>query len=355
MQLEFNPIYFIVFSLISFFVTFFISKYSKFLFSGALLDEDFLKPQAFHKTPIARSGGISIFILFFLFILFNFLKSDKFLIDYFTISLLFFFLGFLDDIKIKISPYVRLILMMAALVVCINIFSIQVTKSGLEFLNIWLENNIFQMCFVLLCFVFIINGANLIDGYNGLLAIHFLIINSILLGFNLINQNHDISLILFSQIVIVLSFLCFNFPKAKIFLGDAGSYLCGSLLAVNIIKSQQLNPEVSPFFYTSILFYLFYEVFFSFIRKSIKKKSPLKPDKLHLHMLLYQFIKKIKKFKDSNYITSCIINLIYFILIFPLFFFREDGLFCRYYFFFLLFFYTVTYYFLPKLKKNENI
>ena len=65
--------------------------------------------------------------------------------------------------------------MLTLLVFCINIFSIQINKSGLEFLNSWLENNIFQICFVLLCFLFIINGANLIDGFNGLLAIHFLI------------------------------------------------------------------------------------------------------------------------------------------------------------------------------------
>jgi len=351
MQLEFNSTYFIVFSLVSFTITFLISKYSKNFFSGALLDKDFSKPQSFHKTPVARAGGIAIFILSILFFILYFVKFDIFLKDYFLVSSLLFFLGFLDDLKVKITPNIRLVIMLLILAFCINIFSIQITKSGLDFLDTWLENNIFQLCFVLLCFLFIINGANLIDGYNGLLAIHFLIINFILLGINLVNQNFQIATILTTQIIIIFSFLLFNFPKAKIFLGDAGSYLCGSLLAINIIKTHQLNFKISPFFYSSILFYLFYEVFFSFIRKSVKKKSPLNPDSLHLHMLLYNFLLNSKKLIKSNYKTSIIINTIYLILILPAIFFQENALISRYYFFLLIFFYSFCYYFLYKLKK----
>ena len=351
MQLDSNLIYLFIFSTISIFVTFFITKYSKLFFKGSLLDKDFLKPQAFHKTPTARAGGIAIFILLCLFFLFYFLKFNIFLKDYFIISALLFFLGFVDDLKIRIFPAIRLILMLAILVFCINIFSIQITNSGLEFLNLWLENNIFQVFFVLLCFLFIINGANLIDGYNGLLAIHFLIINFILLGINFTNQHYDMVLILTFQIIIMSSFLLFNFPRARIFLGDAGSYLCGSLIAINIIKTHQLNPQTSSFFYTSILFYLFYEVFFSFIRKFTKKKSPLNPDRFHLHMLLYNFLLKSKNITNANYKTSVLINVIYFILIIPAIFLQKYGLISRYYFFFLIVFYSFTYYFLQKTKK----
>ena len=349
---EFNLNFFIIFSLISFFSTFFVAKYSRNFFSDSLLDKDFLKPQAFHKKAIGRVGGVAILFLFSLFVLFYFLIFGIFLKDYFIISILLFFLGFLDDIKIKINPNIRLVLMLTILLFCINFFSIQITKSGLEFLNLWLENNIFQICFVLLCFLFVINGANLVDGFNGLLAIHFLIINSIFLIINLSNQNENISIILFAQIIIVISFLLFNFPNAKIFLGDSGSYLLGALIAFNTIKTYELNLNISPFFYASILFYLFYEVFFSFIRKLLKKNSPLKPDNSHLHMLIYRFLKNSKKISNANYATSFLINFFYLILIIPLIHFQENGIFCRYYFFFLVFTYTVTYYYLSNLKKT---
>ena len=345
---------FIFLFLLSFFATYLIAKYSIFLFSGALLDKDFLKPQAFHKEPIGRVGGIAILFLFSLFVSFYFFASGIFLKDYFTISLLLFFLGFLDDVKIKINPNIRLVLMLVLLLFCIDFFSIQISKSGLAFLDAWLENNIFQTCFVLLCFLFIVNGANLVDGFNGLLAIQFLLINSIFLLINLLNQNENISIILFAQIIIVSSFLLFNFPKAKIFLGDSGSYLLGALIAFNTIKTYELNLNISPFFLTSILFYIFYEVFFSFIRKLLKKRSPFKPDNSHLHMLIYQFLDKSKKISNANYKTSFLINFFYFILVLPSIYFCENGNFSRYYFFFLIFIYTIIYYYLYNLKINEN-
>ena len=352
MLLEFNINFFIIFFLISFFSAFLITKYSKLFFSGSLLDKDFLKPQAFHRKPIARIGGFIILLLLALFILSYFIIFDIFLKDYFVISLLLFTLGFLDDLKIKINPYIRLILMTVLLIFCINIFSIQISSSGLFFLNLWLENNIFQVCFVLLCFLFIINGANLIDGFNGLLAIHFLLINSIFLIINLLNHNDSFSIILFVQIIIILSFLIFNFPKAKIFLGDSGSYLLGSLIVLNTIKTYELNDKISPFFFAGVLFYLFYEVFFSFIRKINLKKSPLKPDKKHLHMLVYNWLFNSKKIKNSNYLTSLIINFCYLILQIPLFYFQNNGIISRYWFFSIIILYTVIYFRLYSFSKK---
>ena len=51
-----------IFALISFFIFLLISKYSHKFRGGALLDKDFLKPQAFHEIPVTRSGGIAVVI-----------------------------------------------------------------------------------------------------------------------------------------------------------------------------------------------------------------------------------------------------------------------------------------------------
>ena len=351
-MLELSLKFYFIFFLISFFSTYLIVKYSNFFFSNSLLDKDFLKPQAFHKEAVARIGGFIILFLFSSYICFHFLMFGIFLKDYFIMSSLLFFLGFLDDLKIKINPNIRLILMFGLLIFCIKNFSIQINTSGLEFLNLWLENNIFQICFVLLCFLFVVNGANLIDGFNGLLAVHFLLINCIFLLINIVNQNENLSIILSAQVIIVLSFLFFNFPKAKIFLGDSGSYLLGALIVLNTIKTHELNPQISPFFFAGVLFYLFYEVFFSFIRKAVLKKSPLHPDKLHLHMLLYKWVSASKKKESANYLTSLLINLSYLFLQFPLFYFQNNGLISRYWFFSLIILYTIIYFRLYSFSKK---
>ena len=83
-----------------------------------------------------------------------------------------------------------------------------------------------------LCFLFVINGANLIDGFNGLLTINLIIINIILAYINIENGNLEFSILIISQIIILLSFLLFNFPSAKIFLVIAGLYLWEALSCI---------------------------------------------------------------------------------------------------------------------------
>ena len=103
--------------------------------------------------------------------------------------------------------------------------------------------------------------------------------------------------------MITLIFIVYNFPKAKIFLGDSGAYLLGALIAISTINTNNLDPSISSFFFCILLFYLFFEVFFSFFRKIfVVKTSPLFSDNKHLHMLLYKFLLKTSNDKlSSNY------------------------------------------------------
>ena len=341
-----------IISLLSFFIAFIISKYSNKIGNGILLDQDFEKPQAFHKELIPRSGGLACIIsLTIFFILYNFL-FNIFLFNYFVLSILLFSIGFLEDIKFKISPKYRLGLMIIVLSFFILFSSITIQSIDLKFLNTLMNYKAFSIAFTLLCLLFIINGANLIDGFNGLLAIHLLLINFILFFINLNNGNENLTVALTAQIVVLVTFLLFNFPKAKMFLGDSGSYLFGSLVALNIINTNNLNPQISSFFFCILLFYLFFEVFFSFFRKLYLRKSPLKPDNLHLHMLLYNFLDRSKKFKDSNYLSSLIINAIYILLVLPVIFLSNNALICKYWFFLLLVIYMVFYYLLYSFAKK---
>ena len=60
--MEFNNIllsFLSLFTLLSFFIFIFVHKFSK--RAETLLDQDFSKPQAFHKEAIPRSGGIDEF------------------------------------------------------------------------------------------------------------------------------------------------------------------------------------------------------------------------------------------------------------------------------------------------------
>ena len=314
-----------------------------------LLDNQFNKPQAFHDQSTYRTGGLlNYFLLVFTFLYFFFYKNI-FLIEYISFCTLFFLLGLIDDLKINIRPKFRLIIMVSLLVTLILQNELYIEKTGLEFLNYLLKIDIFALFFICLCFLFIINGSNLIDGFNGLLGIHSLIIFIILFIINLNNTSNDFSYFLFCLCLIILIFLKFNFPQAKIFLGDSGAYIIGTLIAVSVVKTSILNSSIHPFFFCVLLFYLFFEVFFSFLRKIFfSRQNPLFPDSKNLHMSHYKILLKKNESKlNSNYKVSLYINLIYLLLITPAIFLMENGLFCRYYFFFLLlayiYFYRILY------------
>mgnify|MGYP001265538597 FL=1 len=341
-----------IFALISFFIFLIVSKYSYKIRGGALLDKDFSKPQAFHEIPVTRSGGIAVIFSLSVSFYIYYLLYDEVLYNYISISYSVFILGFLDDLKINIKPLSRLIIMILLLFIFIYILPIKIFNIDIPFLTHLMSSHIFSSIFVLLCFLFVINGANLIDGFNGLLTINLIIVNIILAYINITNQNFEFSILIISQIIILLIFLLFNFPNSKIFLGDSGAYTMGALTGLNTIITNNLNPKISSFFFCTLLFYLFFEVFFSFFRKLYQKKSPIYPDDKHLHMLSFYKISSIYGKNKGNYLNSIFINLLYLIFIIPGLYLFNDPQLSRYWFFILLFVYLVIYSRLYHLTKN---
>ena len=79
--------------------------------------------------------------------------------------------------------------MLISLFAIVYFLPIKFTILIYPFLSILIDNHLFSSVFLVLCFLFVINGANLIDGFNGLLTINLLIINIIL---SLINLQREI-------------------------------------------------------------------------------------------------------------------------------------------------------------------
>ncbi len=341
-----------IFALISFFIFLVVSKFSHKIKNGALLDNDLTKPQAFHELPLTRSGGLAAIISLCVFFEIYYLLYSVILYDYFLVCFSMFIVGFIDDLKVNIKPFKRLLLMIFLLFVFIYFLPIKISNIDIPFLKFLMSNHLFSSIFVLLCFLFVINGSNLIDGFNGLLTINLLTINIILTFINTKNGNLDFSIFLTAQIIILLSFLLFNFPRAKIFLGDSGAYLMGSLAALNIIITNNINPNISSFFFCTLLFYIFFEVFFSFFRKLIQKKSPIYPDNQHLHMLSYYKISLLFGKERGNFLNSILINIVYLVLVIPGLYFIENPTLSRYWFFALLLIYLLIYSRLYHLTKN---
>jgi len=201
----------IIFSLFLIFFGYFFSKYILLIFkkskTNLLADNQFQKPQAFHENSTYRLGGIIIFSLLILVFLYLYFSRNIFSSEYVSFCILFFLLGLIDDLKINIAPKFRLFIMIAFLITLVISNEIYIKKTGLEFLDNLVVIDIFSLMFICLCFLFIINGSNLIDGFNGLLGIHSLIIFIVLFVINLINENNNLIYILFYASLLTLIFL----------------------------------------------------------------------------------------------------------------------------------------------------
>ena len=59
------------------------------------------------------------------------------------------------------------------------------------------------------------------------------------------------------------------------------------LFAIILIKIYNFNNTISPYFIVNLLWYPAFEILFSLIRKVKNKFSPMIPDTMHLHQLIF--------------------------------------------------------------------
>ena len=107
----------------------------------------------------------------------------------------------------------------------------------------------------------LLNGANFIDGLNGLLLGYVIIVILLLFKLDLLqgfNFNNDELFFLFISLMILLIFNYLNL----FYLGDSGSYLSGIILGYILISVYNYNDFISPFFVILLLWYPCFENLF---------------------------------------------------------------------------------------------
>ena len=337
--------FFIILTFISFVFFFKLTNYS--LSKNIVVDRDFKKTQAFHKDLKSRIGGVCFFIsfIFFYFFLFS-LKTTAY--SFILYSFIFFLIGLFSDLKIINNPNIRFVLMITSIFFFLKITNFRINNYGFDFFQN-INNIYFGVILALISLFLVINGANLIDGFNGLLSIHILLISIIYSYLAKIYNLNFLFLILISIILINFIFLYFNFIKKKLFFGDSGAYFLGSLISIITIEISNSIQNISPFFFAVILFYLYFEVVFSIFRKIYEKRNPFFPDKYHLHMLFYKLLNKLK-LKSSNNKTGLFLNILYLVMVFPIFFYFENNFFCQIHLFLMHAVYIISYLYLREKK-----
>ena len=247
--------------------------------------------QKFHTQPTPRVAGISIGIAFvFLVILF---KQDRSL----SASLLLagspaLLCGLWEDMSKRVSARARLIITLTSGLIMGYLLDIRVTRTGFEWLNIFLSDHVFISVFITTVYIAgLSNATNIIDGFNGLM-LGFTILACLTLAF-VAYQAGDGAVCRLSLgfAAIILGVFLFNFPLGKIFSGDGGAYFIGFFLSAMALLLTSRNDLVSPMILGSIFIYPLFETVFSMYRRRVIQRRPMtQPDGLHLHSLVYRRI-----------------------------------------------------------------
>lgn len=253
---------------------------------------DYPDERKIHKKPVARFGGVALFISFFIAVFLT-VPPDKHLLGIFIGALILLIFGILDDVK-GLNPYIKLIgQFLAALAVVVSGVGINYITNpfgGLIFLDaikipislfgttyhIILLADLFAIFWILI----LINAVNFLDGLDGL-ASGVSGISAFIIF--LLSLSPDVSQPYTALIALILAAACFgflplNFFPAKIFMGDSGSMFLGFTLAVLAIFSGGKVATALLVLGLPIL-----DVFWAVLRRTIKGHSPFKPDKKHIH------------------------------------------------------------------------
>lgn len=245
-----------------------------------------------HALPTPSLGGIGIFagticgvVLWTPLAAFG---SLQFILAAFV---LIFLLGVLDDL-IDISAIKKFLGQLLVTVILLAKGQMLVTSFygvfGIEELPL-----IASYAISMVAIIGIINAFNLIDGINGL-AGSIGLFACLLFGawFLAVNQL-ALAVVSFSLAGAIAAFLRYNFTPSKIFMGDTGSLLIGTVCAILSIKFIETNHSIppdspyvlggAPALAVAVLFLPIYDTLSSFIRRVMHRKSPFSPDKAHIH------------------------------------------------------------------------
>ena len=295
-----------------------------------------------HKSNVPLLGGVIMIINLLILSIFsifsgipfeNLLVSKKEYVSIFLLVLCFFLLGLYDD-RFKLNPDKKFILSIIFSILALTLNkNLLIENFNLSFYDKTIILNEFSFFFTLFCIIILINALNFYDGINGQSLIFFIIV------FGYLSLQSPLQL-LYLILIFICVFILFLNLKNKVFLGDSGIYVLGSILVILLIYEHNIFRTIK---FADEIFLLLILPGVDLLRLTLTRiingKSAFYGDRNHIHHLL------IKKYSllFSNF-TLFSISVIPVILYTYL----------KFSFFFVFFIFLVIYIFLIQFLNSND-
>jgi UDP-N-acetylmuramyl pentapeptide phosphotransferase/UDP-N-acetylglucosamine-1-phosphate transferase len=246
-------------------------------------------PRKVHTLCTPKGGGVGVIVAFLVGIgvLYHFAEfarlADPYFIGVIEASVAIAVVAFLDDLfdwKFTVKLAAQVLAAVVAVASGLYVVNYHVPYVGPLAID-WLAPPV-----TVLWLLFATNAMNFIDGLNGLAGGVALIAAGFLAG---IAADHGgwfayfASLLLFAGLA---GFLPFNFPRARIFMGDVGSQFCGFILAIlAVVASRFDNVELSFLIVPMLLSGVLFDVAFTLGRRAWGGYQLTEPHRGHLYQM----------------------------------------------------------------------
>lgn len=261
-----------------------------------------------HVVSVPRLGGLAIFSGFISAIMIFGQVTRE--VQYLLASCLVIFYIALKDDLVTVSAFKKFFVQILATGILVFIGDFRITNFHGLFGIFQLELGV-SYAFTMVTVIAITNSINLIDGIDGLAGTLVLLI-IVIIASTLYYYEIERPMILVSSSLAgsLIGFLRYNIKKANIFMGDAGSLVCGLSVSALLITFVEKVPESnSPIIGMSIVFVPIVDTLRITVVRIFNGKSPFSSDKNHIHhKLLFAGLNSI-----AIVTTLCLLNLLAFI------------------------------------------
>ena len=244
-----------------------------------------------HDEPTPSSGGVAIVLIttvgfLYLGFFFDFQKGLLTQMIGLTVgSLAVAFVGFIDDLgrlpnfKVKFSSQIFAVLILFG-------GDLVFDKLALPFVGL-IDLGWWGYVVTFLWVIGVTNAFNFMDGLNGM-AGGSAAVAALFFALIAFDQN-AVPVFVLSYVVLaaVLGFLPFNFPRARIFMGDVGSQFLGFLFAgLGVLAAGSSDVQI-PFWVMPLIFFHFiFDTSFTFLRRLFAGEVVTDAHRSHLYQLV---------------------------------------------------------------------
>ena len=197
--------------------------------------------------------------------------------------------GIVEDLTHKVGTNARLLLTLVSASVCYFFMDIAVLRTDVPPVDWLLSLPAAEFLVTLLVVGGFTHSVNIIDGFHGLASGLVMVTLSALLAMAWVVNDGLIVKLCSLTLAATLGFFLANWPWGKIFLGDAGAYLLGFWTVELGLLLTSRHSDLSPMAPVVAGIMPLTETLFSMYRRKFVRHHPVnRPDRMHLHSLIYQ-------------------------------------------------------------------